>query len=451
MVFGRLETQSKGGATTMNKEDFERLIAEPSGVELLGQRARTLAPSLGANEAEVKIPSLHHVGGSQANRLSSTEVQRNDHRHIEQSFVGGGISRHLSLTQGKSPIDALIAVAERQRAHPTLQGAVLLEDAMNRVTLAGDLDASARAAVEDSLETAAKNAADFHGDMVWCTTFEHADFRGKSLYSQLWDGLIYKKVRGLDAAGLNDAISSLRVGASAYEIGGNAILFEHDRFIGRYANWGASPGGSVDVNYVGNFINDRTSSILLVRRFQHDLKPFTVGSQITPDDIKSLVMSQSGISPRGDPTLTWDMWPEGPTSNGDAHPNEPNKTYVYVKVPITVHVPNWFDYDAEVRYWIYLYVDDAGSLQGFTDYYGAWVEGGIIHNQVMGRLMSKIPGTIADVDTKISTAVNLANLFGPYELMYYLPGTNADTGRTTDDVTLILGKRVTADTSVPIW
>ncbi len=138
--------------------------------------------------------------------------------------------------------------------------------------------------------------------------------------------------------------------------------------------------------------------------------------------------------------MTWDLWPVG----HDHHPNSPNKAYVYVKIPIVAEVPHWFDYDAEIRYWVYFYVDTAGKLQGYVDYYGAWVEGGLITDSVLSRVMREIPSTLGDVTSRIAGALDLANLAGPFEMVYFLPGRFAQQGNTDDDVTLVLVQRVTS-------
>jgi len=84
---------------------------------------------------------------------------------------------------------------------------------------------------------------------------------------------------------------------------------------------------------------------------------------------------------------------------------------------------------AQARYWIYIYVDSQGQLQGLQ---GGWVTG-----KVRGGLMAKIPGTIGAVNGLVSQALALANIGGPYRFMYYLPGTNAFTGSTWDDVSVV--------------
>ena len=97
----------------------------------------------------------------------------------------------------------------------------------------------------------------------------------------------------------------------------------------------------------------------------------------------------------------------------------------------------WFDYDAEIRFWIYVYLD-GGVLQGYTAAYGAWVEGGIITSCVLDRLMQRLGRYVGRVDRMVGTALSLANSFGPLRRQYFLPGRGSMSGSTEDDVSLVL-------------
>jgi hypothetical protein len=146
---------------------------------------------------------------------------------------------------------------------------------------------------------------------------------------------------------------------------------------------------------------------------------------------------------RGDPVIVWDMWPTG----GDDHPNAPDKRLIEIKVPVEVAINNWFNYDAEIRLWIYLYVS-GGDLRGYVSHYGAWVEGGIISGSVLDGLMDAIPDEIPEIEGLLNAILDLVNAEGPYEAVYLLPGdqTEYDTerylqGNVEDDVTVVLQKR----------
>jgi hypothetical protein len=192
------------------------------------------------------------------------------------------------------------------------------------------------------------------------------------------------------------------------------------------------------IPYVGGFINDRTSSILVIRRFDNELPPVALGDYgEIRDVIEDLVNSVSGVSMRGDPIITWDMWPEGPTSGADPHPDD-RRRFIYIKVPIRVDVPHWFDYDADIRYWIYPWVDSGGTLRAHVAYHGAWVESGIKRDAILDRIMDALPGTVGTINAELNNILNMVNILGPFERQYFLPGTASATGRTNDDVSIVL-------------
>jgi hypothetical protein len=147
------------------------------------------------------------------------------------------------------------------------------------------------------------------------------------------------------------------------------------------------------------------------------------------------------VRPNGDAVFMWDMWPTGGSSTSWA-PNDIERTFIYVNVPIIVHTPwPWPDYYAQVRYWVYLYVDSNGKIQGYVAYYGYYVEGGTISGDVAAGLRNAIPGTIPQVNGLISQALSLANIGSPYQYVYYLPGRFQLAGDVSDDVTIVAVRR----------
>jgi len=380
---------------------------------------------------------------------TAEEIRSNFPRFQTQDFSGDVLDLMPSL-DGKDPREALELLVARYRKHPSVRNAALVEGAINRLYAVGAPDKNSGKLIDDAVQTLSQKVSDnsdessdpkkqFTGDDIRCWLYEDRDFGGRILFFSEFFGVIYKAISDLPSP-YRDSFSSIQVGASTTEVGGTVLLFENDRYFGRYARFDATPGAIVNTRHVGGFIEDRTSSVLLVRRFDPELPPMPLGNLVSKDEIKDLVKSKSGIRPRGEPVITWDMWPTGPEQGGyDTHPNAPDMAYVALKIPITVDVPNWvFDYDAEIRYWLYLYVDAAGVLQGYVNQYGAWVEGGILTGSVLSELMGRLPPTVDDVNSRLAAALALANLAGPFGMLYYLPGRFDSQGSTDDDVTVVL-------------
>jgi hypothetical protein len=51
--------------------------------------------------------------------------------------------------------------------------------------------------------------------------------------------------------------------------------------------------------------------------------------------------------------------------------------------------------------------------------------------------MAKLPSTLGAVNSLVASALADANIAAPYRFVYYLPGDNASSGNTFDDVTLV--------------
>jgi hypothetical protein len=345
---------------------------------------------------------------------------------------------------GLSPLDALEAMEARFRADSSHGNSLLLQAAMNRITAVANIDPTHRAAVDRA--AAILSAPDTqhnppHTDDIWYTVYEHADFGGRSSFTDMSPGWGYWRQPFFGNVGMNDMISSLAFGESQNEVGGAIVLFEHARYFGRYRVYIPTPGQSTSIHYVGNDFNDIASSALIIRRFARETQPVSLGALVPKSKITDIINATPKVRPAGDPVFTWDMWPTG-ASGSDWHPNDVNKAMIYINVPIMVHTPwPWPDYYAQARYWIYLYVDGGGSIQGYVAYWGYYVESGTISGDVAAGLRDAIPGTIPQVNGLVTNALALANVGGPYQYVYFLPGRFQLAGDVSDDVTIVAVKR----------
>ncbi len=434
----------------MKKTELERLLMDPEaskklidrGISIKQRHGESVGDASGRLSASEPLP--HEV------RPNIDEIKANDFDNCEIRPLLAGIGRFVPEMAKEGPKRALAVVLDKCRKEPSEKNQLLLEDAINRLTCAGEPDAESEKLISEAIERLAspdrpKGAGEQVTDSIWSRLYRHSDYNGRSFFVNHGPGWVYRLVRSsaLKSASMHDNISSLYVDASASEVAGWVIIFQHDRYHGRYARYTTTAGDPTVrnwVSYVGNYMNDRTSSILVVRRFNNEVGPIPLDQfGGIGDEIEDLVDSMSGISLRGGgPVVTWDMWPEGPTSGSDPHPND-HRRFIYIRVPVRIDVPNWFDYDAEVRYWIYPYVDGGGTLRAYVAYYGAWVEGGVKHSQILNGVMSAIPGTLGTINARLNTVLGTVNsFFGPFVRQYFLPGTANATGHTNDDVSIVL-------------
>lgn len=428
----------------MKRPELEKLILEPDSLERLAKwsaqvnsGARPLIESTGG-----LIPQIQRAEAP-AHLLPELERKTPDLTLAGTALTNiKQLSSFLPNLTGHSPIEVLKFLEKRFRSESSPENAALLQAAINAITTIGGISNAERAAIDQAMRL-------FHGyedkpknpgtDDIWYRAFVDAGFSGAEVFDDLTPGWVYWRRPDFRDIGLNDTISSLYFGAASSEAGGNVILFENIRYEGRYLNFTVIPEPQTqNVPYVGDAFNDITSSSLIVRRFPNESKPLSLGLLVPQEQITQIVTKQKGVSPAGPAIFTWDMWPTGPTSGSDdPHPDRPDRTYIYVIVPINVSTPwPWPDYYAQVRFWIYLYVDN-GAIHGYVEYYGEYVESGAIHDSVASGLMARIPGTIGDVNALVAKALSVANDAGRWRFVYYLPGRNEASGSTWDDISIV--------------
>jgi hypothetical protein len=360
-----------------------------------------------------------------------------------RGFLGLPYKKANLFRSGMSAEEQLRQAVEQYRAEPSAKGAVLIEMAINRIGISGRSDKELDRLVKEAKDLLSeklkrKGKGGFKGDNVTGTIYEHSDFHGASMFLNLSVGGLLTGFVSLGAFNFNDRVSSAEHMASADEVGGRLFLFQNDRFFGRYVKLDAGGGENPKLSSLGSFMNDRTSSVLIYRKSANEVSR-ALGDLVTTSQITDVISSQDGLSSRGDPIFTWDLFPDGK----DGHPNETGKMYVYIRIPVTIDVPDWpFDYDAEIRFWIYLFVTQDGRLHAQLEYYGAWVEGGLMTDGVLAYLMGPegIVTALGQVNGLLGPATDVANAFGPFSSAYLLPGRNEDRGNTDDDVTIVLVK-----------
>lgn len=418
----------------MKKAEFEAILLDCEKLKRLceeRQRCSSCTPARGASRPATQLRQVTPLAGRPQSRKLRDPYARKFYTFDDL---------HRRNEARTDPSEALRLAIEHYREHPSQTSAVQLEMAINRLGVSSVPDDKAkkllaRAAAVLSEKTSGGGDNGFKGDNVAVTFFKNADSNGSQLFANLTVGGTLTGWENLDSVNFNDEISSLTLQVSADEIGGRVFLFQNERFLGRYAQFDATAGAENDVGFVGSFMNDRTSSVLIYRQFANELIQ-QVAEFVPPGTIEALISATSGLSSRGAPIFTWDLFPDG----SDGHPNAQSTMFIYIRIPVTVDVPHWFDYDAEIRFWTSPFIDENGDLQAPLNFFGAWVEGGILTGDVMDQLMGPtgIPSEVGQVETLLASAASVANLAAPFSSLYLLPGRNEAQGNTDDDVTLVL-------------
>jgi hypothetical protein len=435
-------------------------LLDPEGLKRLADSAR--AARLGASPVVQFNPTskVRNAGPTAfAVRATPEEIRATDRTSVRRRSILADIGKFIPDLENADPRNALAILTEEYQEHPSQDGQFLVQDAINRIAHVGEVDGESKKVVSRAIEilTSVKlpgQGGDGAKDSIWSNLYEHPDSRGRSLFAYLGPDSIYQSIQQsyLQGIGLNDQISSLALNASQDEFRGDVIMFQDDRFFGRFTSIRTTinnPTQPVSVSYVGDSINDQTSSVLLVRRYS-DETTRVLGDANAKAVIKSIISGTHGVRElRGDPIFTWDMWPIG----GDSHPNDPEKRFIQVKIPVVINVPDWFDYDAEIWLWFYLYIS-GGYLQGYLAAYGAWVEGGLKSQDVLNGIMDALPDQFGAIETTLNAELSTVNgtsrlasklaVLGPFSTVYLLPGDQnqftgmAMEGDVEDNVTVVL-------------
>ena len=420
----------------MKKTELEALFLDCDRLKALCEQMNRCHPcAAGSSSGKAKV-RLQQAPRDPQQPGPSPEDVRNNLRYLRRPFTYADLFRSEESVE-----DQLRHTTEQYRAHPSIKTSILLEMAINRVGISGRSEEKLLRLVSEAKQLLSekrkkKGQKGLQGDNVTGTIFEHSDFHGSSLFMNLSGGALLTGFVDLDPFHFNDKVSSAELTASPDEVGGRLFLFQNDRFFGRYSKLDANAGEAPGLPSLGSFMNDRTSSVLIYRKSANEVSA-ALGSIVSASQVTSIISSQKKLSPRGDPIFTWDLFPDGK----DGHPNETGKMYIYIRIPVTVAVPHWFDYDAEIRYWIYLFIDQNGLLHASLEYYGAWVEGGLITDDVLDELMAPdgIPSSLGQVIDLVGPATDAVNLLsGPFSSVYLLPGRDEARGNTDDDVTVVL-------------
>ena len=206
-------------------------------------------------------------------------------------------------------------------------------------------------------------------------------------------------------------VSSFR--SNSYDgYGGNSYAFTGNNFLGTYLALNTQDGWTSWWSYVGDSLNDRIESAILVNRNSNEL---VVGlkDQISADFASGMDDQLNGtqVSRVGDPRVFTTFWPG----------YDPDKIFVSIEQALHVSLDWWPDYSAQVRYDIYLYLDGAGVVQGYTAWVYVWVEGGIFSGDIFDSLQPKLVAGASTLTSKIQEKLAIFASFH-FQSLYLLPG-----------------------------
>jgi hypothetical protein len=285
---------------------------------------------------------------------------------------------------------------------------------------------------------------------VLAGVFSGANQAGTARFYGVGNSERYRRGRKADlsAAGLVSAISSVTAYSSStanttlllFGLPGLPAWASLPDFNGKYLQiTNAKSGSELDVNLSAHGFDNATTSLLLVATSRKS------ETRISFRDIflakwKTIIDGKlsGGAKRDGDPTLTWEMFPQG-VSYLDA-----NRIYLKVHQKLDIEIDWWPDYDASITYHIFLYLDGAKHLKGYVARWAYWIEGGAKADDIEDKLKPAVISGMNTLNTELGKQLSALSAFA-FSDLYYLPGkqlsaagTGVLTGWTMDDVTIVL-------------
>lgn len=265
--------------------------------------------------------------------------------------------------------------------------------------------------------------------------FKHSNFGGYSESFSLNNNWRYYWIKF--GSKLRNEITSLRANAhSGFD--GNVYGLTRRNFLGEYASLNMSEGWTCWWSNVGGKLNDDIESALLINRNKTELV-VELKEQIADTFTSKLDEKLAGTqaSRKGDPKIYSVFWPNYDSS----------RKFVRIEQNLNIAVDWWPDYDARIRYDIYLYLDSNGKVQGYVAWTHVWVEGGVFSNKIHDELKPKIEDGASELNAELQNKLQ-AFSFVSFRRLYLLPGGEPSmpppssnfgtTGNARDNSTLVL-------------
>jgi hypothetical protein len=206
---------------------------------------------------------------------------------------------------------------------------------------------------------------------------------------------------------------------------GNAYAFEHSNFDGRFAALNVvSAGGSSWWSYIGDALNDKVSSSLIVARAPQAAETEVALRQQVASRFASLFDAETAgtqLSRSGDPRVYGTFFPD----------DDPTRIFATINQDLNVEINNWPDYDANVRYDIEFYLSSVGHLRGYARWSRVWVESGIFHDKVLGEIAPRLHAAKSKITSAIQAQL-AAFSTSVFSAVYLLPGPVPDMSLNTD-------------------
>ncbi|NLI41110.1 MAG: hypothetical protein GX421_08030 [Caldisericales bacterium] len=258
--------------------------------------------------------------------------------------------------------------------------------------------------------------------------------------------------------------------SSPYEV----ILFQNKNYKGRFKRFHCKGDGSfadATYNYIGDFMNNRTSSLLIVKHRDNEMEVSLTDIKIKHKKIKDLIEEMFSIKKHTEhmhkdvvkvfgvtiedvdvnvysglekkPVITWDMWNPHIYALDDY---KMIKIEIPIETKIHYHAGGFFNcsgtqiYHSNIIYWIYPYIDMNHKLKAHVDMYDQETKEDSNFTSIVEEKMFQEAGKHVDkINSYLKDAVSALSGLN-FKYLYLLPGDGGNHGYTEDGVIMMLQK-----------
>lgn len=268
--------------------------------------------------------------------------------------------------------------------------------------------------------------------------FEHSDIAGRQLFitCPTSERYILATSQFLNEFEFNDITSSVKLSASLKDPFHTCILFENDRFDGKFK--------AFSFNNIRNIIslpyfNDLTSSVILVTHDQTSRVTMVglrhlAGTRIN-DAVDQQLKNYQEVSRNGEVILKFsiDAFEIGQFGND----------LVKIEIPLEIQTPfPYRNYQAKLGYYIDLFMTDQHILKAGIVGSSYWIMPGVLSGTIEKHLKINSLNTARLIDSEVNNLLHELN-WHRWKDIYLLPGLTDHIdkdyeGNVEDDCTLVL-------------
>ncbi len=150
----------------MDRIEIERLLLDPAAVKRLAENAHIAKRAAAISGVSTPARAVLSAGVTPFSaKATAQDIKATDRTNIRRRGILADIGRYVPELAKESPLRALEILTEEFKNAPSEEGQYLVQDAINRLTTAGELDNATKPAVAAAVDALANVKLPQQGDV----------------------------------------------------------------------------------------------------------------------------------------------------------------------------------------------------------------------------------------------------------------------------------------------